>query len=63
MDRCTVAVATDDLSIEEGAVLSGSFGVLLVVSGKKITKMNFYTSTIGAALIQERRLFQLRVKH
>ena len=42
MDRCTVAVATDDLSIGEGAVLSGSFGVLLVGSGKKIAKTKFY---------------------
>ena len=38
MDRCTVVVATDDLSIGIGAVLSGSFGVLLVGSGKKIAK-------------------------
>ena len=42
MDRCTVAVATNDLSIGEGAVLSGSFGVLLVGSGKKIAKTKFY---------------------
>ena len=42
MDRCTVAVATDDLLILEGAVLSGSFGVLLVGSRKKIAKAKFY---------------------
>ena len=42
MDRCTVVVATNDLSIGEDAVLSGSFGVLLVGSKKKIAETNFY---------------------
>ena len=37
-----MAVATNDLSIGEGAVLSGSFGVLLVGSGKKIAKTKSY---------------------
>ena len=37
-----MAVATNDLLTEEGAVLSGSFGVLLVGSGKKIAKTKFY---------------------
>ena len=45
MDRCTVAVATDDLLIGEGAVLSGSFGVLLVGSGKKIARSSTLCKT------------------
>ena len=42
MDRCTVVVATDDLSVGEGAVLSDSFGVLLDGARKKIAKTKFY---------------------
>ena len=42
IDRRTVAVVTDDLSIGEGVMLSGSFGVLLVGSGKKIVKTKIY---------------------
>ena len=42
IDRCNVAVATDDLLIGEGAVLSSSFGVLLVGSRKKIPEAKFY---------------------
>ena len=37
-----MVVATDDLSIGKGAVLSGNFGVLLVGSEKKIAKTKFY---------------------
>ena len=36
IDRCIVAVATDDPPIEAGAVLFGSFGDLPVVSKKEI---------------------------
>ena len=42
IDRGTVAVATDDLLVGEGAVLSGSFGVLLVGSRKRIAMARFY---------------------
>ena len=43
IERCIVAVATDDLPIEAGAVLFGSFGDLPVVSKKEIAKTKFYT--------------------
>ena len=48
IERCIVAVATDDLPIEAGAVLFGSFGDLPVVFKKEIAKTKFYTrSGIG----------------
>jgi len=48
IDRCIVAVATDDPPIEAGAVLFVSFGDLPVVSKKEIAKTKFYTrSGIG----------------
>ena len=37
-----MTVVTDDLSIVEGAVLSGSSGGLLVGSEKKIANTKFY---------------------